>query len=79
LSDTSGWFDARRTNLKHALAKTIVDKKTGRIVGAHLLGNRADDLINMFALAVEAGITVDQWKTPVYTFPTTSDDTRYLF
>lgn len=78
LSDMPGWFDAKRTNLKHTMAKTLVDKATNRIVGAHILGNRADDLINMFALAMEAGLTVEQFQAPIYAFPTASDDARYL-
>jgi len=78
LSDLSGWYDAKRTNLKHTMAKTLVEKGSGKIVGAHILGNRADDLINMFALAVEAGLTVEQFQAPIYAFPTASDDSRYL-
>lgn len=78
LSDLSGWYDAKRTNLKHTVAKTLVEKGSGKIVGVHILGNRADDLINMFALAVEAGLTVKQFQAPIYAFPTASDDARYL-
>jgi glutathione reductase (NADPH) len=63
--DMSSWFDAKRTNLKHAMAKTLI-------------GNHAEDLINMFALAIEAGVTAEQFKAPIYAFPTPSDDTRYM-
>jgi glutathione reductase (NADPH) len=40
LSDLSSWFDAKRTNLKHTAAKTLVEKGSGKIVGVHILGNR---------------------------------------
>src|SRR6266568_2359758 len=76
--DMSTWFDAKRTNLKHTMAKTLVDKKTNKIVGAHIIGNHAEDLINMFALAIEAGLTAEQFQTPIYAFPTPSDDARYM-
>jgi len=76
--DMSSWFDAKRTNLKYTMAKTLVDKKTNEIVGAHLIGNHAEDLINMFALAIEAGLTAEQFKTPIYAFPSPSDDARYM-
>lgn len=76
--DMSSWFDARRTNLKHTMAKTLVDKQSSKIIGAHIIGNHAEDLINMFALAIEAGLTTEQFKTPIYAFPSPSDDARYL-
>lgn len=76
--DMSSWFDAKRTNLKHTMAKTQVDNQTNKIVGAHIIGNHAEDLINMFALAIEAGLTVEQFQTPIYAFPSPSDDARYM-
>lgn len=76
--DMSSWFDAKRTNLKHTMAKTLVDKQSGKILGAHIIGNHAEDLINMFALSIEAGLTAAQFKTPIYAFPSPSDDARYM-
>lgn len=75
--DMSSWFDARRTNLKHTMAKTLVNNQTNTIIGAHIIGNHAEDLINMFALAIETELTVEQFKAPIYAFPTPSDDTTY--
>jgi glutathione reductase (NADPH) len=77
-NDMSSWFDAKRTNLKHTMAKTLVEKHTNKIVGAHIIGNHAEDLINMFALAIEAGLTVEQFQAPIYAFPSPSDDARYM-
>ncbi|EDK72334.1 pyridine nucleotide-disulphide oxidoreductase dimerisation region [candidate division TM7 genomosp. GTL1] len=74
----STWFDAKRTNLTHTMAKTLVDAQTNRILGAHIVGNHAEDLINMFALAIENGLTAEQFKAPIYAFPTPSDDARYM-
>lgn len=74
----SSWFDAKRTNLKHTMAKTLIDTKTNKILGAHIIGNHAEDLINMFALAISAGLTREQFQTPIYAFPTASDDARYM-
>lgn len=78
VEDMSSWFDAKRTNLKHTMAKTLVDNQTNKIVGAHIIGNHAEDLINMFALAIEAGLTAEQFKAPIYSFPSPSDDARYM-
>ena len=51
-------------------------KKLEKIVGAHLICNHAEDLINIFSLAIELGLTVDQLKAPLMAFPTASDDTH---
>ena len=76
--DMAGWFDARRTNLEHTMAKSLVDSRTGAILGVHLIGNHAEDLVNMFALAIEAGLTTAQFKAPIYAFPSPSDDARFM-
>lgn len=59
-----------------AKSKILIEKETGKIVGAHLICNHAEDLINIFSLAIELGLTVDQLKAPSMAFPTTSDDMR---
>lgn len=78
-TDLTGWFDAKRLGLKHAKSKVLTEKSTGTIIGAHLIGNHAEDLINIFSLAVELGLTTDQLKQPIFAFPTSSDDMRSMF
>ncbi|MBW3569355.1 NAD(P)/FAD-dependent oxidoreductase [Candidatus Parcubacteria bacterium] len=79
LSDISGWFDSSRLNLKHAKSKVLVERKTGKIIGAHLIGNHADDLTNLFSIAIENGLTAKQLKKPILAFPTSSDDMSSMF
>lgn len=78
-TDLSGWFDSKRLGLEHAMSKVIVEKESKKILGAHLIGNHAEDLINIFSLAIEFGMTTDQLKTPIMAFPTASDDMRSMF
>lgn len=78
-TDLTDWFDSKRLGLKFARSKVLVEKGTHKIIGAHLIGNHAEDLTNIFALAVELGLTTEQMKTPIYAFPTTTDDMRYMF
>ncbi len=78
-TDSTGWFDAKRLGQKYSLSKVLVEKETHKIIGAHLVGNHADDLINIFSLAVEFGLTTEQLKQPIMAFPTSSDDMRYMF
>ena len=78
-TDLTGWFDSKRLGLKFAKSKVLVEEGTDKIIGAHLIGNHAEDLINIFSLAVDQGLTIKQLKSPIFAFPTTSDDMRYMF
>lgn len=78
-TDLTGWFDSKRLGLKFAKSKVLVEKGTNKIVGAHLIGNHAEDLISIFSLAIEHGLTTEQIKSPIFAFPTASDDMRYMF
>ena len=40
-----------------AWAKVISERSSGRILGAHIVGHRGEDLIHVFALAMRHGIT----------------------
>jgi len=53
--------------------KVIADKATRRILGAHILGHDASDLIHEFAVAKKAGLTVDDIAGTVHAHPTLSE------
>lgn len=76
--DTSGWYSSRRVGLKYSGFKVLLEEGTGRILGAHLLGLHAEETINLFALAIRFGLTVDQLKDMRYTYPSHSDDISYM-
>jgi glutathione reductase (NADPH) len=48
----------------------------GSDVGAHLVGHAAEELINLFAMAMEFGITASQIRSMIYAFPTFSADIK---
>lgn len=77
LSDTSGWLSSQRVGLKHTAAKTIVERSTGRILGAHVLGHGAEETANLFALAITARQTVDDLKRVLWAYPTASSEIVY--
>src|SRR5207244_6503754 len=54
--DMSGWYTSRRLAEPVAAFKTITDARTGRLLGAHVLAGHAAETINMFALAMRAGL-----------------------
>lgn len=79
VTDTSTWFDAKRLGQTHSKSKVLVEKQTNKIIGAHLIGNHVEDIINIFSLAVELGLTTEDLKKPIMAFPTSSDDMRSMF
>ena len=52
------------------LVKVVLDESTGRILGAHVLGPSAEDLIHIVAVAIRAGLTRDDLAGMHYVFPT---------
>jgi glutathione reductase (NADPH) len=72
--DTSDWYTSRRVALRHTGFKTLVEKETGRILGAHLLGEHAEEVINLFGLAIRTGITSSDLKHAVFAYPTSASD-----
>ncbi len=76
--DTSGWYSSRRVALSHTGSKVLVEEGTDRILGAHLLGLHAEEVINIFALAIRAGLPASDLKTMVYAYPTSASDISYM-
>jgi len=76
--DTSSWYSSRRVALPHTGFKTLVEEGTDRILGAHLLGSHAEEVINLFALAIRMGLRANDLKQMVYTYPTSASDVSYM-
>ena len=76
--DTTGWYSHRRTRERVGMCKTIVEKGTDRIVGAHLLGDTADEVINLFALALRFDIGARDLRHMMYAYPTSTSDVPYM-
>jgi len=72
--DTSGWYSSRRVALPHTGYKVLVEESTERILGAHLLGLHAEEVINLFALAIRAGLRASDLRSMVYAYPTSASD-----
>ena len=53
-------------------------KSTGEILGAHLLGPSADELINFFALAIRRGLTGEELRDLAFAYPTHASDLVYM-
>lgn len=79
LVDSTAWMSSRRVGAPVSGAKTIVERSTGTVLGAQLLGPGADEVINVLALAIERGATSDELKAMIWAYPTGGSDLVYLF
>lgn len=77
-SDMMGWFSAKSYAETVAWAKVLVDRASDRIVGAHIVGHRGEELIHLFALAMSHGILASDLKNAQFAFPTFSSDVKNL-
>lgn len=73
-NSASNWFNARRLNEPHYAFKTLVEKDTNKILGAHLMGPEAEETINLFAMAMNADLTTNGLKSMVFSYPTLASD-----
>jgi glutathione reductase (NADPH) len=76
--DTASWHSSRRLGEQYSAFKVLIEDGTARILGAHLLGPHADQTINLFALAMRAGVTADRFKQMLWAYPTQGSDTAYM-
>ena len=77
-ADMTNWYSPRRVAAECAGFKVLVERGTSRVLGAHILGEAAEDVINIFALGIRNGLTAAQIKEPLYAYPTRSSDIEYM-
>jgi len=58
------------------ICKIIADKRTGNIIGIHLIGNYSSEIIYGAAMMVETGMRVDNIKKFIFPHPTVSEIIR---
>lgn len=75
--DTSGKHISRRLGMSCSAFKVVIDRGSGKIRGAHLLGHNVDEVINLFAEAIRSGKRINDLKEVPWTFPSVTYDTVY--
>lgn len=58
------------TNETDGFVKSVVDEKTGQVLGVHIVGPEASNLIAEATLAIEMGATVADIEKVIHTHPT---------
>jgi glutathione reductase (NADPH) len=71
---TDGWYSSLRVAERYSAYKVLVEKATGKILGAHLIGPGAEEQINLFAMAMGAGLSANQVKAIIFAYPSYASD-----
>ncbi len=61
---------------KVGLVKLIADKETQKLIGAHIVGDKASDIIHMLIAAMTLGATADDLVKMIYIHPALSEVIR---
>ena len=77
-SDTSGWYNLKKVGYKGTGFKVLIDNGSNRILGAHLISPDAENIINIFSMAMYASFTVDEVKDMILTYPSITSDIKYM-
>ena len=72
------WFNAKRINSDYYAYKTLVDKKTGLVLGAHLIGPDAGEMINMFVMAMCGKLDCRTLKGMIFSYPSWASDIKAM-
>jgi glutathione reductase (NADPH) len=75
---TSGWYSSRHLGEEVSGYKVIVEKGSGKILGAHVFGPGAEELINVFTMAMRCGLTGRDIKKMAFAYPTLASDLAHM-
>lgn len=71
---TKNWYSSIRVGEEFSGYKTLIEKETGKIIGAHIIGIGAEEQINVFALAMSQEMTANKLRGAIFAYPSYSSD-----
>lgn len=71
---TEEWYSSLRVGAAASGYKVLVEQQTGLILGAHLIGPGAEEQVNLFAMAMSAGLTSNRIKGLIFAYPSFASD-----
>lgn len=72
-ASASNWYNAKRIN-ESTYAYKVISHKDGHILGAHIIGPHAEEMINLFAMAIRGKLKVADIRNMVYSYPSMGSD-----
>lgn len=75
---TSSWYSSRRVAEDCSGFKVLIEDGTDRILGAHMLGPHAEEVINLFAFTIATNARAADLRDAIFAYPTVASDIRYM-
>ncbi|MBI5370118.1 NAD(P)/FAD-dependent oxidoreductase [Candidatus Uhrbacteria bacterium] len=72
-ADVSSLGRSVTDNARFGLLKIVAHPKTRKVLGGHMMGERAGEVIHEIALAIHLGATIDKLATLIHAYPTYSE------
>lgn len=72
------WFSAKHINSPVYAFKTITEKKSGKILGAHIIGEDIGEIINLFAVIIANGLTTKAIENTIFAYPTKGSEIKSM-
>jgi len=90
--NTSDWYTSRRIGESYSGFKVLAEQRQGnatatnsddesnnvRVLDAYLLGTHAEEIINIFAVAIKLRLNITDIKDMIFSYPTKSSNIGYL-
>jgi glutathione reductase (NADPH) len=77
-NDLGTWRSSATHAESVAFSKVLIENGTGRILGAHIVGHGGEEIIHIFALAMQHGLTAEDLANTVYGYPTFASDIKNM-
>ena len=75
---TGSWYSSRRIGEECSAYKVLVESGSGKILGAHVLGPNAEELINLFTMAMKGSLAAQDIQEIIFAYPTYASDMGYM-
>lgn len=71
---TDHWYSSMRVGERYSAYKVLVERGSGKILGAHVIGFGAEEQINLLTMAMGAGLSANQIKAVIFAYPSYASD-----
>ena len=76
--DMTSWYNSKRRKIPRSYYKVILDQDSNKILGAHILGENSEEVINIYSLAIRLKIDVQTLISTPFTYPSDANDIKYM-
>ena len=77
-NDLTAWRSSQTHAETAGFSKVLIEAETDRILGAHILGHGAEEIVHLFAFAMKHGSTARGLGDTVTAYPTFSADIKHM-